>query len=860
MFIDTTLLANTYDHYFTRLPDRISLLASQCLNFLFSRIKIDLDPEIIDSISKDDIVIFTTKYESYFEYLFYYTRFKQAGLRFPEIGFDHRIILFQPISRIIRVLLSKVDFFLRYRALPCPYERGYYERELISGRAGLFSLINKKTMLKTLTQSKKDPLRFLIELQQTVDRPVIIVPLILFFSKEPQRNDPNIWDMLFNVNTTEKPSIRKRLKILFNTPEKIFSEISEPLNLQHFLALPEIQELSTLHSAHALRQHLLIRINLHRQSVTGPILKKRAELKEDILSDNALQKYIERQAKMRNVPVEHIQREADSYFEEIAANFKISFIKIGAGVVRWILKTMFDGISIEQKEFNRVKSMAKHGPLILIPCHKSHMDYLIVSYVFYLNNMAVPHIVAGKNLSFWPFNTLFRGVGAFFVRRTFSGAVLYSKVFAGYVQKLLEEGFNIELFFEGTRSRSGKLITPQLGFLSILLTAFKNNVCNDIIFVPIHIGYDRVVEEGAYLREVEGGEKEPESLKKIIKARRLLKNRYGRIYLKFHEPIALKTYLERQDTPLFEMTSKQQNAVCRDLGNKIANAINTISVVTPNALVAGAILNQPQATFSYSSLYTHIQTYVSYLMSLNAHLADSLYDQEHSVGQVIDTYIRRRFIERLTTEDKRLWPERKYRINESKRTMLEYYKNNCLIFFVPAAFTALAILERDAFLFHANDLHAGYAFLAHLFQNEFTYDTGKTSEYFIRKNVKTFIDDAIVTPHATLPETYNLTSAGLRKLQYFASFLKNYFESYWIALNFFMQHPKNTLASKDRIKKMQVIGERMYKTNEIQRKEALSKINFKNAELFFLQNGVRGSEDTEKIAYFADAVKRYLSL
>ncbi|MBU0699526.1 MAG: glycerol-3-phosphate acyltransferase, partial [Proteobacteria bacterium] len=172
---------------------------------------------------------------------------------------------------------------------------------------------------------------------------------------------------------------------------------------------------------------------------------------------------------------------------------------------------------------------------------------------------------------------------------------------------------------------------------------------------------------------------------------------------------------------------------------------------------------------------------------------------------------------------------------------------------------ALSILIKDAFQFSASDLHADYKFLQYFFKYEFAYDVDRTPEDYVRKNLKAFIDDAILMPHPTLPDTYNLTSSGFRKLKFFAGFLKTYFESYWIVLDFFRQHSQNSIKPKERLKKIDAIGHRMYKQKEIDRNEALSRINYSNGVDFFTTNGVKGSEDHEKIAYYADAIQRYIN-
>jgi glycerol-3-phosphate O-acyltransferase len=115
-----------------------------------------------------------------------------------------------------------------------------------------------------------------------------------------------------------------------------------------------------------------------------------------------------------------------------------------------------------------------------------------------------------------------------------------------------------------------------------------------------------------------------------------------------------------------------------------------------------------------------------------------------------------------------------------------------------------------------------------------------------------------VTPHQTLPDTYDITPDGLRKLSLFSIFLKTYFESYWIVLSYYMRNPQNPDKIKDRLKKIAARGNRMYKRKEIERKEALSKVNYQNAVELFTSKGIKGSDDTAKIEFYANALQKAL--
>ncbi|MGD8335217.1 MAG: 1-acyl-sn-glycerol-3-phosphate acyltransferase, partial [Desulfobacterales bacterium] len=547
------------------------------------------------------------------------------------------------------------------------------------------------------------------------------------------------------------------------------------------------------------------------------------------------------------------------YIDEIAAGYNPAYIKFFSAIVGWILRSMFDGVAVNNNALGKVKRLALKGPLVLIPCHKSHIDYLILSYLLYHNNMPVPLVAAGKNLSFWPMGPLFRSGGAFFIRRSFRGAVLYSKVFAEYIHKLLQEGYNIEQFIEGGRSRTGKLLMPKLGLLSIILNAFKNGACEDMIIVPIYIGYDRVLEEKSYLQELEGGKKEPETLKGVIKARKFLARRYGKIYIQFSDPLSMNELLDNLGTPLNQMKPKEQNALCRNLGYRIINAINQSAVVTAYGLVASAILNCDRERFSYDQIMSIVETYIRHLDTQDAKLADTLIlDQVHAVEQALDAFVQRKFIEPVSKDKSIPHHERNYLVNAAKRPSLEYYKNNCIAFFIPAAFTALSILEKDAFQFSAAELHADYRFLQNFFKFEFAYDLDQSPEFKVRKSIKAFIDDAILMPHQTIPDTYNVTSSGFRKLRLFSIFLKTYFESYWIVLSFLQNNSKNSIKAKDRLKKILSNGNRMYKRHEIVLPEALSKVSFQNAVDYFASKGVKGSDDSEEIKFYAEAIQKSL--
>ena len=850
-------LGDTHDHFFNYLPQKKGRLSTWLLKLFFSGIKDNDDQlDIIRHIPDDATIIYLNKFKSKFDFLFFHTRYPAKNLPAPEIGLGYRFFILQPINRTLRIFLSAVDSFMRHFTQPDPYHDGYFSGELRKGKCAFMSLVEKKGFYRRFVKSQIDPIGFLIRHQKSTPKPVYIVPQLIAFGKQPKRSIPTLTDILFGSQT--RPGLLRRLVILFKTPEKLFYEVSTPVNLQQFLDAPENRDLPEERLTLLLRRNLLLQINRHRQSITGPMRKSIEEVKESILTNQRLKGFMDQYAEKRNIHLWKVRKKADGYLDEIAARQNAGLMRFAEVTVGWILNTMFQGVIYNEEGLNTIKKAAQKGPLVFIPCHKSHVDYLMLPYLMYIKNMPVPLIAAGKNMFFWPMGPIFRALGAFSLRRTFKGNVLYAKVFGEYIHKLLEEGFNLKVFIEGTRSRTGKLIMPKLGFLSILLNAYKNKSCEDLVFAPVYIGYDRVLEEKSYLHEVEGGKKKDENFMQMLNARKFLKNRYGKIYIKFHDPISLKKILAQDQLTLSAMSQKEQNALCRNLGHRIINAINNVTVVTPHALLAASLLNSDKKVLSYKALAADTEMYLNHLNRQHADISDTLLmNHDHALDNALESYVGRKLVERISETREESLDASQFKVMVDKRPILEFYKNNCIAYFIPAAFTALIILDKDAFQFSASDLHADYAFLQDFFKYEFAFDVDLAPGYYVRKTIKSFIDDAIIIPHPTLPETYNITSVGFRKLKLYARFLKTYLEAYWIVFKYFQKHSRNDSSAKERLKIIQKEGTRRYKARMVERVESISKVYFQNGINFFTTHGVKGAEDREKLAYYQDIIQRY---
>ncbi len=854
------LLGDTQDYFTNLYPGNHSYIARKILNRLIRKLALDdHNIEKIQYLDPDNHIVFASKNKRLFDFLYFHTRLRHLNLPYPELGFDLRFFFLLPVKRLFRIWLSHLDYFFHHFSFKDFYGSGYAENELLSGKSGFVCLIEEDDFYNRFIKASPDPLYHLIAFQKRTEKPVVIVPEDIIYVTKPMHKNPGLGEILFG--THEKPGLIKRVNILLRHPEKIRVEIARPVNLKEFLLRPDISCLDSEFQTHRLRSHLVDILNRQRKSVTGPVLKSRQEITEDILTRKSLREYLADYAAKNNISLKKTNKKAAAYINEIAANYNLRVINFGNWLLTWIFKNIFEGLMVNQKEINRMREKYTEAPLILVPCHKSHLDYLLLPYVMFRNNMPCPHIAAGKNLSFWPLGPLFRGGGAFFLRRTFKGAELYAKIFAAYLEKLLYEGFNIKIFIEGGRSRTGKLLTPRPGGMAMIINAYLSGACDNLYFVPIFVGYDRVLEEDAYLKEIEGGHKSPETLKGLLSTRKFLKKKYGKVYIRFDEPISINDYIQQKNIDLSRATAEEYMNFVKNFNYKLMAAINKKAVATPHGIIASAILNSPNNNFAKGQMIEQVNTYLNILMAHDAELSETLLmDLDNTFNTVIFNFLSRNFIELADEDEEDITDETYFIVKHNKRAILDYYKNSVISFFVPSAYTAIAILEVDRFKFALFDLVQRYRFLQKMFGDEFFCDQEITCEEHISRCIKGFINEGILVPDIERQDMLNLTSMGLRKLKWFAAFMLPFLESYETALQYFEREKKTSPSEKERAKKIHSYGMRLYKRKQVRLKESLSLINFRNAARFFSKNGINGPEDQIQIDYYKQILNRLTRL
>lgn len=459
-------------------------------------------------------------------------------------------------------------------------------------------------------------LRGIVEnLRERPETEIQFVPVTLFWGR-PVAKQKHWLQVLFADSWGLAGRTRKFFTILFQGRNTLltFSEV-----ITYRASVYQNQDTDTV--IDRLQQRLADRLIEMKTATLGPDVSHRRTLVRTLLMKPEVRNAIKRRAAEDNLSEYESTLQARRYLQEIVADCTNITIQLLQRLLTWFWNRFYSGIEVTHNEY--LKNLALTHELVYVPCHRSHIDYLLLSYVIHFDGLAIPYIAAGKNLNMPIIGPILRGGGAFFIRRSFRGNELYSTVMFEYVASLVSLGMPIEYFIEGGRSRTGRLLKPKPGMLAMTIRGFLQYRQRPVAFIPVYIGYEKLLESRAYTAELAGDDKKSETLFGSIRAMFSIRGNYGKVYANFAKPVFLNQMLDTQHPQwsgeAFDQSMRPPwlRQVVSHTANQIMTHINQAASVNPVNLIAAVLLGTTKQHMDEQELCRMISLYTSIIRELD---------------------------------------------------------------------------------------------------------------------------------------------------------------------------------------------------------------------------------------------------
>ncbi|HNP64677.1 MAG TPA: glycerol-3-phosphate 1-O-acyltransferase PlsB [Woeseiaceae bacterium] len=448
-------------------------------------------------------------------------------------------------------------------------------------------------------------LKRLIVGAENCEQELLLIPVAIYWGRSPEK-ERSFFKILFSENWDVIGRTRKFFATLLHGRDTLL-RFSEALPIRSICTGDIESSVAVRKVSRILRVHFR-----HRRTATvGPDLSHRRTLVKQVLRAPSVRRVINAEAGDDIRKQELARRKAEKYALEIAADISYPTIRVLVRVLRWLWNRIYDGV--ELNHMDRLHQVAEDKEVVYVPCHRSHIDYLLLGYVTYESGLHLPHVAAGINLNMPIVGGILRRGGAFFLRRSFKGNRLYAAVFDAYIHEVLVKGHSMEYFIEGGRSRTGRLLTPKGGMLVMTVNSYVKNPQRPIVFVPVYFGYEKLIEGDAFISELAGAEKQKESIGGLIRSIKSLRDHFGKVYVNIAEPIELAPMLDRMHPTWREHKSGNGERpswlgdVVDELGAQIMQGINSAAAVTPISLLAYVLLATPKQTIGLGELRRQLE-------------------------------------------------------------------------------------------------------------------------------------------------------------------------------------------------------------------------------------------------------------
>jgi glycerol-3-phosphate O-acyltransferase len=674
---------------------------------------------------------------------------------------------------------------------------------------------------------------------------VAFVPVAIFWGRAPQREN-SLLEVLASEDWGLVGRLRRLIAVLVHG-RNVLVKVGEPVRVAALLEGDSEQAGTQRNELVARKAGRLLRVFFQEQrGVTiGPDLSHRRLLLEEVLESSMVVAAIRRDVRSSAKLERRVRAKARRYAAEIAADYSHPVVRLLERAFTWLWNRLYEGIDVRHLE--RLAEVAPGSEIVYVPCHRSHIDYMLLGYVIYRNGLALPHIAAGLNLNLPIVGSILRRGGAFFIRRTFHGNALYTAVFRAYFRMILARGFPIKYFIEGGRSRTGRLLQPKVGLITMTVQSYLADRDKPVVFVPVYLGYEKIVEGQTFIGELSGERKKKETLGGVLRSFKTLRERFGSVQVSFGEAIRLDDVLDAEQPGWREEALDEQfrpewlGRVAQRLGLDIMTAINEAAVINAVNLTALVVLCMPKQAIVEVELRAQLALYIE--LARRAPYAARTGQSDLDAAAMIERCERLKWLTRRT----HALGDVLY-MDERTAVLASYYRNNVLHLFALPSLIATAFINR---------LEITTARLHSLVEELYPCLRG---ELYLRLTHADLGDEIDRTIAAMLQTGLLETRAGLllrppessartAQLRLCAEIVQPFLERYYLCITVLLREGSGALTSRELVRRCAAASEHLALVYSLNSPDLFQGALFDNWIAFLERTGVLGEDAASKLLF-----------
>ncbi|MFE4457622.1 glycerol-3-phosphate 1-O-acyltransferase [Nocardia tengchongensis] len=568
------------------------------------------------------------------------------------------------------------------------------ERELIGHWLAEGGITQEFGTSAPVTQIDLDPAAVTDRLVRRGDDPLVVPVRVLWLPPERDGVRRTTFSDLLTMSNPRKPHRFMQRRLLGKAPDRHLVLTGQPARLSELRANNPASAIVPDAFGRAIVRAGIVALERAERAVIGDRYKVPRLVVEEILDSPEFLRRLDTIAVETGLPPREVYRRAEKGLRELVAAQSRLVSDLFTQAMRPVHASTWN-VDADETGLDRLRSLNRRYPLVFLPSHRSYVDAFVLGDILARNDFPPNHVVGGANLKFWPIGPIARRTGTVFIRRSFGDDEVYKAVVEEYFAYLLSKRFNLEWYFEGGRTRTGKLRPPRYGLLNYLAAALRSKRIDDVMLVPVSITYERLNEIGAIAVEQTGGGKQAEGLTWLARYVRNQQHSAGHVYVRFGTPLSARERLAVHGDPLTahpnstdELTVEAEHLAVQRLAFEVAVGINEVTPITVNALTTLVLLGVHERALTRAELRTAIAPVLGYIESrgLPGGELGTLRD-DHGLAVVLEQLA----VATVVTVY-RAGLEPVYAINAGAHLEAAFYRNSAVHWFVNRAILELAVL------------------------------------------------------------------------------------------------------------------------------------------------------------------------